>query len=239
VRLITLNVWGGRLEAPLLDFVKANSTDVDVFCFQEVFDRIEGIPSKLRKDAKLTLLDDLKGVLKGFDFRTAKSGICENQGEILTVFVKNGIEIRKSGVVPVCVRPEFELGLQYLELVAGKKIYTVFNIHGYWDESGKGETPERFEQSENILKFMKGGKGKKILCGDFNMRPNNGSTILLEKDLRNLVKEHKIGSTRTKLYNGDERFADYIFVSKDVKVSRFEALGDVISDHMPLLVEFS
>lgn len=239
MRLITLNAWGGKLEGPLLEFVKDNSKNADVFCFQEIFDRIEGVPSKLKKYAKLTLLDDLNGVLKGFDFRTAKSGICENQSEILTVFVKNGIEIRKSGVAPVCVRPEFELGIQYLELAVGKKIYTVFNIHGYWDESGKGDTPERFEQSENIIKFMKGGKGGKILCGDFNMRPDNASTMLLEKDLRNLVKEHKLGSTRTKLYDGDERFADYIFVSKDVKVSRFEALDDVVSDHMPLLVEFS
>ena len=162
--MITLNAWGGKLEGPLLEFVKDNSKNADVFCFQEIFDRIEGVPSKLKKYAKLTLLDDLNGVLKGFDFRTAKSGICENQSEILTVFVKNGIEIRKSGVAPVCVRPEFELGIQYLELAVGKKIYTVFNIHGYWDESGKGDTPERFEQSENIIKFMKGGKGGKSSC---------------------------------------------------------------------------
>lgn len=35
MRLITLNTWGGRIQAPLLDFIKRNK-DIDIFCFQEV-----------------------------------------------------------------------------------------------------------------------------------------------------------------------------------------------------------
>ena len=36
MKLITLNVWGGKVTAPFIAFVKKH-TDVDVFCFQEVF----------------------------------------------------------------------------------------------------------------------------------------------------------------------------------------------------------
>ncbi len=37
MRLITLNLWGGKLFNPLLHFVKEHATDIDVFCFQECY----------------------------------------------------------------------------------------------------------------------------------------------------------------------------------------------------------
>ncbi len=36
MKLLCLNVWGGKIHEPLLDFIKKHS-DIDIFCFQEVF----------------------------------------------------------------------------------------------------------------------------------------------------------------------------------------------------------
>ena len=56
--------------------------------------------------------------------------------------------------------------------------------------------------------------------------------------LRNLIAEFGVASTRTSLYTGPERFADYVFVSPGVDVSAFRALPDEVSDHAPLMLEF-
>jgi endonuclease/exonuclease/phosphatase family metal-dependent hydrolase len=64
---------------------------------------------------------------------------------------------------------------------------------------------------------------------------------MIEKELgmRNLITEYGVTSTRTSLYTKtEERFADYIFVSKDIEVKDFKVLPDVVSDHAALLLEF-
>lgn len=38
MKLLSLNIWGGRQFDVLIDYIQKHSHDVDVFCFQEVFD---------------------------------------------------------------------------------------------------------------------------------------------------------------------------------------------------------
>lgn len=38
MKLVSLNTWCGRAFEPLLDFIEEQSTDTDIFCFQEMFD---------------------------------------------------------------------------------------------------------------------------------------------------------------------------------------------------------
>src|SRR5260370_17264430 len=37
LRLETLNIWGGRLYHPLLEHIRRQAGNVDIFCFQEVY----------------------------------------------------------------------------------------------------------------------------------------------------------------------------------------------------------
>ncbi len=78
----------------------------------------------------------------------------------------------------------------------------------------------------------------KILCGDFNLKPDTESMKILEKDMDNLIKIYKITSTRTSLYPKEEKFADYILTSKEIVLNKFEVLPDEVSDHAPLLLDF-
>ena len=39
-------------------------------------------------------------------------------------------------------------------------------------------------------------------------------------------------------FYGEQKFADYVFVSKDVKVKNFEVPNIEISDHLPLILDF-
>ena len=56
--------------------------------------------------------------------------------------------------------------------------------------------------------------------------------------MRNLIKEYNITSTRTSFYKKPVRFADFVFVSKDIKVNDFKVLPDEVSDHAPLFLDF-
>lgn len=38
MKLVSLNVWAGRVFDPLMNFVSEHARDTDIFCFQEVFD---------------------------------------------------------------------------------------------------------------------------------------------------------------------------------------------------------
>ncbi len=130
--------------------------------------------------------------------------------------------------------------IQYARLMAGRQEYTVVNFHGLWNGKGKNDTPDRIEQSEKIRDFIATkASGKVILIGDFNLEPHTQSMAILEVDMRNLIAENGITSTRSHLYKWPNKFADYAIVSKDLPVKKFEVLPDVVSDHLPLMLEFS
>jgi len=118
--------------------------------------------------------------------------------------------------------------------------HTICNFHGHWKpHTNKEDLPERIEQSKKIVEFLKPEKSKKILCGDFNLAPHTQSIRILEDGMRNLVKEYGITSTRSHYYTKDGKFADYILVSPEVEVKDFKVLPDVVSDHLPLYLEFA
>lgn len=235
-------MWGGRVAGPLTAFLE-RSKEVDVFLFQEIVEPSEDPERELEKDRA-----DVPKALQGYQsyFAPAKSN-----GFGLGAFIKKGIEVEKEGDVFVHLHYDAMVGkdwttvgknLQYLKIVGSNdEKYTIFNLHGLWDGSGKGDTDARIKQSEKIIEFMKKCEGKIILCGDFNLRPDTQSIKMIEEelDLRNLIKDYKIDSTRTSLYTrSEEKYADYIFVSKNLEVKDFKVLPDEVSDHAALYLDF-
>jgi endonuclease/exonuclease/phosphatase family metal-dependent hydrolase len=80
----------------------------------------------------------------------------------------------------------------------------------------------------------------KILCGDLNLKPDTQSLKILEEGMVNQIAINNIKSTRSvQYYPKAERFADYIFISKDIHVNSFKVLPDEVSDHLPLFLDFS
>lgn len=61
---------------------------------------------------------------------------------------------------------------------------------------------------------------------------------MLSHDMVDLIKEYNITDTRTSFYEKTERYADYVFTSPDVEVEKFSVMGDQVSDHAPLLLDF-
>jgi len=130
--------------------------------------------------------------------------------------------------------PSHSRCFQWVVLKLGGKEFGVFNVHGLWNGKGKCDSPERIKQSEFIVNFAASLNLPVLLCGDFNLMFDTQSVALLEESYQNLIRDYKIQSTRSHLYAKSERYADYIFVPKNLRVCSWYMIP-IVSDHLPLL----
>lgn len=244
MKLITLNIWGGHLRNPLLKFIHEHR-NVDVFCLQEVYyNAHRTIENKDKeKELSLNIFSDLQKLLP--DHHAIFKPAVENVYGV-GMLIKNTIDIIGEGEINIHQKQYYpgiglnhERNLQWIECELDNKIYSILNVHGLWNGKGKKDTPERINQSERIRQFMDTINTPKILCGDFNLRPDTQSMEILEQGMNNLIKIHNIRSTRTRFYTKEEKFADYILTSPEIVVKQFTVLEDEVSDHAPLYIDFN
>ncbi len=244
MKILCLNTWGGRLTEKLVDFLKQH-TDVDVFCFQEVYNEAHG-KDTIWMDTNFDLLYDLKKALPDY--------LCYYDPHLsdywgLAMFVRKELIVLEQGEWFVHKHKghnyeQEKIGhtaknVQYVTLkIEDQQKLTIINFHGLWNGQGKGDSDDRIEQSRQLVEFCARMRNQYVLCGDFNLLPDSKSLLMFEEfGLRNLVKENNITSTRTSLYPKEGRFADYAFVAKGVDVKKFSVLPDEVSDHAPMLIE--
>lgn len=241
MQLISLNIWGGHIHKPLLEFISCYR-DVEIFCFQEVyFNALQKVSSDDRP-VSLNIFTDLQAVLPDHQaiFRPVVNGVYG-----IGMMIKKTVDILEEGDVIIHDNPSYPgLGpthsrnLQWVLCRINQQICAICNVHGLWNGQGKTDTIERLAQSQRIKTFLRSIRTPKVLCGDFNLRPDTESIRLLEVDLQNLITIHDIQSTRTRFYDKAEKYADYVFVSPEIMVKSFTVLPDEVSDHSPLLLDY-
>lgn len=262
MRVIALNCWGGKKFDDLAAFVRREAPATDVFCFQEMIFGGPGGPVTsfaIRSRLFEELAEVLSATHAGYEYHAAPEARFFNEtlpkGTALgqAMFVKKDIEVVENGSIHLYGDDPFQgelVGLctgvlQYAVIKHAGVPVTIGNIHGLFldmrnPSPGKGDTPERLEQSRQLAEFFKGRRG--VLVGDFNLRPQTESVAILSQTMRNLIAEYGITSTRNYEYVEMEKWKDYIadyaFTTKDVTVKHFQVLPDVVSDHAPLMVEF-
>lgn len=259
-KLITLNLWAGKVYEPLMIFLKERAKDTDIFCFQEVLFGEQGEFTQINQ-ARINIFSEIKNVLPEFVpsvyhapedaiffcDELLPSGVRPGQAifvkNTLKIFDQGGFRTYPDGTIPKDAdRGGRVTGNCQWVSVQDKKgdQYTILNIHGlHQRETKKADTPERLTQSRMLKDFLSSKKEKKILCGDFNLRPDDESIKILEQDMRNLVREFCIASTRSSWYTKPEKFADYVFTSPDTKINYFAVLPDEVSDHLALALDFT
>lgn len=265
MKIISLNTYGGKIFDPLVAFIKANASDTDIFCFQEVLRTSKG--SFISNGAKANLFDEFKKRLEKsqsffaiaqehFDQTTI---VREEVDTGVATFVNQKITVNKTGEFFVCnslnsfILNDFEsfpANLHWVQFLLNGKQLTVCNVHGVSEPGNKLDSPERLAQSQKILDFINEQSGEKIIVGDFNLLPDTESITMFERaGFLNLIKEFSIKTTRgslhKKLYphygtgsNGWQEFADYAFVSAGIKAKSLTVPDVSISDHLPLILEF-
>jgi len=231
MRVMFLNCWYGKVEDKFFDFIEGSSEETDVFCFTEV-DPV--LSSKLEK------------LLPGFQVVFDTYGMVEVLGYIYgqAIFIKKGLNAKNFEKFYAYRNVVNDAGfVQYFDLEYGGKVIHFMNVHGKARPGTKMDTPARLRQSKKIIEFLKGKKGPTIIGGDFNLNPDIRSVRMFEKsDYKNLIRDFDIKNTRNevswKQFNNVQHFADYCFVSPEVKVKSFEVPYNEISDHLPLILDF-
>jgi len=253
MKLITLNTWGGRAgRALLLDFFRKYK-DIDVFCLQEIwsapYEHLEGhLAGGLAISHEQIMTRGMQEISETLSNHSSyfRPLVLDDYG--LQMLVKNNLAVRKEGEVSVYKYKgyvsEGEIGdhgrsIQYVTLNLQGNPMTIINFHGAWIKGMKKiDTEDRINQSKKIVEFIQNLSNDFILCGDFNLLPDTESLAILEKaGLRNLIKEYGITSTRTSFYKKPDKYADYVFVSKEIEVKDFRVLLEEVSDHSALFLE--
>ncbi len=226
----------------LFQFLKREAESTDIFCFQEMINVVgmsSETPDVFSDIAKL--LPDFQGFFEAA--QDESGGIAEG----LAMFVKKTEKIEEEGDFfvyrtrnAIADNDERTLGknLQFAQFPKSGKEYTIINFHGLWTGEGRNDTEERISQSQKLKEFLNVIGGTKIICGDFNLSLNTKSLAIIDENMKNLIREYGITSTRNRFFKYPDKFADYIIVDKDVKVNDFRVLQDEISDHLALLLDF-
>lgn len=237
VRIIFFNIWHGQAWNGLSGFLRKNLDSTDVFCLLEVDPDIQ----KKLED----LLSDFEPIYDKGIKTEYLDGVIEGR----SVFVKKGIKVINKGKSNIFeTTPRDAGGFQYAHLEVGSKKFFVGEVHGKTHPGDKTDTPERIDQSKKIIEFLEKVKEPKILGGDFNLMPDTKSIRMIEETgLTNLIKSYGIKSTRNRIswdqFSEEpgftkQYFADYAFVSHEIKVTNFEVPYTEVSDHLPLILDF-
>jgi endonuclease/exonuclease/phosphatase family metal-dependent hydrolase len=117
----------------------------------------------------------------------------------------------------------------------------ILNVHGIRtaDRLGDERTIVAYKK---IVDIAKKNSLPTILTGDFNVLPYTESLVPLAKNYMKLLDIYNIQSTRPAYKNTTNipRYVlDYIFVSDSIQVENFAVRETDISDHFPLICDFS
>lgn len=221
------------MEQKLFDFVEYHNTDNTIFCLSEVDDQ-----SLLKLSQKLInhkFISDTDKILTNLNHYYTQA-----------IFYPNKFNLLERHKIFTFRNIRHDVGFDQVLLLEIENIKLwISNVHGKAKPGHKLDTSVRLRQSKIIINSLKNKNEPRIIGGDFNLLPDTKSVKVFEENgYRNLIQEFDIKDTRGKInankYEGKEiqKFADYCFVSKDVKVKSFEVPDIEISDHLPLILEF-
>ncbi len=243
MKILQLNIWGGKLENQIANLLK--SENADVVCLQEVVS-VSGGKSFFFLDLEETQREcsyEFAHFTPSHSFRYMQrtahwgSAILSRQPFLSTK--DNYIHTAPIEDFDFLhnVRPNAGRALQHVTVEHGGKLLNVLSHHGYHNPEHKNGDEETMRQCGMIVDYIKKLEGPVVLCGDFNLVPDSPSLEQINKILVNHVKKRGILTTRTLLTHKTEA-CDYIFTSPDIEVKNFQVLDDIVSDHKALTVEF-
>lgn len=262
MRIVSLNAWGGAMHDDLIPWLRGGPADV--LCLQEVT-RTPGLTGwSSFEDAeralpqRADLLNDLTRALPNHQPLfvandtgpvTSDDGRRHQQDFGIATFLDTALTLTSITTRPVhgaytrheewphTHRPRTALAVQVAE-PSGRTV-GVIQVHGLRDTAGKGDSPARREQAEQLATLVRQTQKHAdltVLCGDLNLLPDSDTfAVLAEAGMTDLVGD---ADTRTSRYAKPVRHASYLLVSDPTAVRGFEILTQPeVSDHRALRLE--
>lgn len=227
MKILCLNTWyGGKLTKEITQFFQLHAGSVDIFCLQETVDAFDTIVEPF------------------FDSYTRiqhTKSISERESFALSMLIRKDIKIHAHGTILAAI-PKTGLD-QWIIVERGNEKYWVCNFHGIAYPGEKEDNSERLFGSRTLIEESMRHTLPRIIMGDFNLLPSTESITMFSKEgYRDLIKEYAIPTTRNE--HAWNRYpekkllhSDYVFVTDDARVDNFSILPDIVSDHLPLVLE--
>lgn len=233
MKIIFFNVWNFKITEPMIEFVKKQSANTDVFCFQEAYDKPRWICSKILEDFN-----------EYHEFKYIPNNTDTYEDEFpQATYIKKTLKLTQYEVL---LKDEAGTGLAlHTQLNVNGVLVNVCNVHGVSKPGNKLDDPYRLVQSAKIIEYYKDVEGIKIIGGDFNLEKNTESVQMFSKaGYTDLILEYNIPTTRNNLVwsrypDNKMYYSDFVFTSPQCKVVNFEVPNIEISDHLPIILEIS
>lgn len=241
MKILQLNIWGGRLGLQIIELI--NKEKPDIVCFQEVID-IKGGGGfffteleKIKLDTGFEYCDFAPSF--GFNVMKRKAqfglAILSTLPFMKTANIATGLDYEDDFDV---IDTDYNIRtLQHVEVECSGQTLHILNHHGHHVPGHKDGNDETLRQCKLIVDYMEDLDGQIVLCGDFNLNSDSESLGYIDKKFTNHTKEKEVITTRTNLTHKTEA-CDYIFTNQKIEVKTFNVLDDVVSDHKALVVEF-
>lgn len=267
IRLLQLNILQGKFLDKVIDFI--GKSNIDIINLQEVStgemsqggkyiyprdshfdtsranDKFKGINcyEKLKNDLDMDgmyqvnncLVGDPKSCIGNATLINKKFKIESSE----TIWLKDYFEIDKDFTdIPSLSKAAMIIRLKTpLEL-------SIINTHLTWGPDPY-DKPYKIEQAKKLLQALARINKPFIFSGDFNVVPETQTASMFAKIGISLTKKYDIKNTlNPRTHPAKKLFpkglaVDYIFVSRDVKIKKFQVIDSVdLSDHYGLLLEF-
>lgn len=254
MKIIQINAWCGKLNAPLRDLIAKESADI--VCMQEAF-----APDTKSWSVFKDQYGFVNEVLEAGGFNHTFFAPAWGFTMIGSVIDLGNIILSK---FPLLAQESFHtndhyrIAKHYKDLSMGNirvwqactvnlptgKTLSVANYQGYWT----GLNPLGDETTIETMKKVRDAVAQLpkplIFCGDFNITPNSpGMRLLEDLGLTSLTEKYGVKTTLSPVHrapkNAIESVAcDYILASDDISIKSFEVSEQVVSDHKALVMEF-
>lgn len=226
MKIIFLNVWGGTRESELTNFIKEETKDTDIFCFQEATEEMR---------------QRCHAALQGYKELSDYKFINENDSFSQSIFIKENLELLSSGTL---LSQEKESGSAiYAEVKTETGSLYVCNVHGIAYPGDKLDNPGRLIQSQEIIAFFKDKDAPVVIGGDFNVELHTKSVgTFQDHGYQDLIKQFNIDTTRNhfawdRYPDNKQYYSDYLFLNDKVTYKKFLVPKNEVSDHLPLILE--
>lgn len=240
MKLIQANIWGGRLDSSVVNFLAKEKADI--VCLQEAVE-VEG--SGLMS-VTLTQIREGADYKEAFFSPTFSFNLMQKTAGLGNAILSNlPITLQETIFTRLQHIENFDFdnedynarNLQHTVIDVNGTPLNVLNHHGHHVPSHKNGDGETLRQCGMIADYVGKLAGHVILTGDFNLSPHSESLEQINAVLDNLSDRFGLTTTRTPLSPKTE-VCDYIFVSPGVTVNNFYASDELISDHKALVLDF-
>lgn len=243
MKLMQLNMWGGKLLQPLLRLLAEEKPDI--LCLQEAID-LKGTNARTFG----TIEEVLAATHYAHHYFSPVFGfrIMHHMGQLGNCimskypFVHTATTFTTGEYQPDLDTAESSADIrnfQHATFEHAGKLVNILNYHGCHVPGSKDGSAIITRQTQQVADYVKVLDGPVLLSGDLNLHPHSTSLKVLNDLLENLCLTHSVKTTRTPAAKRAEEVCDYIFVNDAVKVRTFAACDEMVSDHKALILEFA